>query len=183
VSSIRVEKERDPALTALRTTETLSDRRYPRVITPAEIESLPRLSFARGLSTIYYLSRERDDARYYYEGITFCEADMDSFEWEQSSWDESFHCTKGMIQVGVRDGAGKEITLRINEGEHAYLPGGFWYTLEASGVESIFLWTMGPAFKTGLSPLKEINVADAPAYSKALREARYTYQDGGPNGN
>jgi hypothetical protein len=183
LSSIRIEKERDSTLTALRTTETLSDRRYPRVITPKEIESLPLLTFARGLSTIYYLSRERDDARYYYEGVTYCDADMESFEWEQSSWDESFHCTKGTIQVGVRDGADAEMTLRINEGEHAYLPAGYWYTLQASGVDSVFFWTMGPAFKTGLAPLKEINVPDAPAYSEALRAARYTHENGSSNGN
>ena len=46
-----------------------SDRRYPRVITMQEIESLPRLLFKPGIDTAIFLSQERDDARYFRQGI------------------------------------------------------------------------------------------------------------------
>jgi hypothetical protein len=38
-------------------------RRFPRVISPDEINSMPRLKFAPGIDTSIFLSQERDDAR------------------------------------------------------------------------------------------------------------------------
>ncbi len=149
-----------------------SDRRYPRVITHEEIKQMPRMAFSKNCESAVFISRERDDARYFYQGICFHGADMEDFEYFQAAWDESYYCVKGLLRVAVRDAAGREKVYDIHEGDHFYLPAGFEYTLKASGVESINFWTMGPAFKAGLGPLKEIGVPDAPAYAKALVEMR-----------
>lgn len=149
-----------------------SDRRYPRVIKFDEIEAMPRLPFSEGCSSAIFLSRERDDARYFYQGMCFHGADMEDFGWHQSSWDEAYYCVKGVLRVAVSDDTGREKVFDIHEGEHFYLPAGYTYTLRASGVDSINFWTLGPAFKVGLKPLKEINLPEAPAYAKTLIEMR-----------
>jgi mannose-6-phosphate isomerase-like protein (cupin superfamily) len=149
-----------------------SDRRYPRVITFEEIESMPRLPFSKGCASGVFISRERDDARYFYQGLCFHDADMEEFKWMQSSWDETYYCMKGVIRVAVTDDTEREKVFDIKQGEHFYLPAGYTYTLKASGVESINFWTLGPAFKAGLKPLREIDIPEAPEYVKTLRAMR-----------
>jgi hypothetical protein len=39
-------------------------RRFPRVISPDEIDAMLRLKFAPGIDTSIFLSQERDDARH-----------------------------------------------------------------------------------------------------------------------
>src|SRR3979411_753856 len=109
--------------------EAYSEVRYPRIIKRKEIEPLPRMMFSRGCGTSVFLSPERDDARYFMQGLCFHDADMDECSWIEDAGDEAYFCISGVIRVGVRDGAGKEITLDIEEGEHAYLPAGYTYTL------------------------------------------------------
>jgi hypothetical protein len=155
-----------------------SDKRYPRIITFGEIESMPRLPFSKGCASGVFISRERDDARYFYQGICFHDADMEEYRWEQSNWDETYYCMKGTLRVNVEDAAGNEKLFDIEEGEHFYLPAGYTYTLKASGKESLNFWTLGPAFKAGLKPLKEIDIPEAPAYAKTLRELREELPDG-----
>jgi hypothetical protein len=148
------------------------DRRFPRVIDREEIDSLPLLEFAKGCASSVFLSRERDDARYIAHGYCFHAADMDEFVWDQSSWDETYFCIKGVLKLGVRDKDGNETELVMNEGEHGYLPAGYTYILRPSGVESINFWTLGPVLNVGLVPLKDIGMPDAPEYSKQLRALR-----------
>jgi hypothetical protein len=150
----------------------LGARRYPRIITFDEIKGMPRLPFSKGCASGVFISRERDDARYFYQGICFHDADMEDYRWEQSSWDETYYCMKGVLRVLVEDSEGNEKLFDIKESEHFYLPAGFTYTLKASGVESMNFWTLGPAFKVGLRPLREIDIPEAPEYAKSLRAMR-----------
>lgn len=139
-------------------------RRYPRVITPEEIDSMPRLTFNRGIQTNIFLSRERDDARYFRQGYCYYEADHDGFNWKQSDFDETHYCLEGKIHLRVRDANGREVVLEAQQGEHIYLPAGYEYTLEPTGVKTVFFWCSGPSPRTG--------VVEAPAYSKELTSLR-----------
>ena len=125
-------------------------RRYPRVIDEGEISAMPRLEFNTGIDTAIFLSRERDDARYFRQGYCYMEPDHGPYSWDQVNFDETHYCLKGMIRLRVRDAAGREITLEAAEGEHIYLPAGYSYTLEATGVQSTFFWTSGPSPRAGL---------------------------------
>src|ERR1700721_3096235 len=76
---------------------TPNARRYPRVITPDEINSMPRLTFKRGIDTAIFLSRERDDARYFRQGYCYQEPDHLPYEWDQADFDEPHYCLEGHI--------------------------------------------------------------------------------------
>jgi hypothetical protein len=139
-------------------------RRYPRVITMDEISTMPRLEFNTGIDTAIFLSRERDDARYFRQGVCFQEPDHGPYHWEQANFDETHYCLKGLIRLRVRDANGREVVLEAAQGEHIYLPAGYAYTLEATGVETAFFWTSGPSPRVGL--------VEAPDYSKELKSLR-----------
>jgi ethanolamine utilization protein EutQ (cupin superfamily) len=141
-------------------------RRYPRVITGDEITALPRLEFNTGIDTAIFLSRERDDARYFRQGYCYMEPDHQPYHWDQTNFDETHYCLEGQIRLRVRDKEGREVILEAGEGEHIYLPGGYAYTLEATGMKSVFFWSSGPSPRPGLVEAKD--------YSRqltALREA------------
>jgi hypothetical protein len=146
--------------------------RFPRVINRDEIDSLPRLRFSEGCESSVFLSRERDDARYFYHGLCYHGADMEDFEYEQASWDESYYCLKGRLRVIARDADGNETVLEAGVGEHIYMPAGYTYTLTASGEESLNFWTLGPALKAGIAALRDIDLPDAPEFAKKLRATR-----------
>lgn len=139
-------------------------RRYPRVITPDEIDKMPRLQFNTGIDTAIFLSRERDDARYFRQGYCYLEADHEPYHWEQKDFDETHYCLTGTVHLQVRDAADREIVLEAAEGEHIYLPAGYAYTLTASGVRTVFFWTSGPSPRAGL--------VEAKAYADELRALR-----------
>lgn len=143
---------------------TTSDRRYPRVITMKEILSLPRLRFERGIDTAIFLSQERDDARHFRQGVCWQEPDHDPYKWHQTNFDETHYCLKGKIRLCVKDADGRKIVLEAAQGEHIYLPGGYEYTLEPTGVETAFFWTSGPSPRYGL--------AEIPEYSNQLTALR-----------
>src|SRR5437588_12321904 len=71
-------------------------RRYPRVIGMEEISSLPRLEFNTGIGTAIFLSLERDDARYFRQGVCWMEADHAGYHWDQNNFDETHYCLEGM---------------------------------------------------------------------------------------
>jgi hypothetical protein len=56
------------------------------------------------------------------------------------------------------------VVLEATQGEHIYLPAGYAYTLEATGVEAAFFWTSGPSPRAGL--------VEAPEYSAQLKSLR-----------
>jgi mannose-6-phosphate isomerase-like protein (cupin superfamily) len=139
-------------------------RRYPRVISEDEIEAMPRLPFNDGIETNIFLSRERDDARYFRQGYCFAEPDHAGYQWDQTNFDETHYVLKGLIRLRVRDAAGREVVLEAGEGEHIYLPAGYAYELEPTGIETVFFWTSGPSPRSG--------VVEAPEYSQALKSLR-----------
>ena len=139
-------------------------RRYPRVLTLNDIASMPRLEFNTGIDTGLFLSQERDDARYFRQGICFAKPDHEPVNWNQTNFDETQFCLTGMIRLRVRDARGREVVLEAAPNEHIYLPAGYTYTLEKSGIASTFLWTSGPSAPVG--------IVEAPAYSKQLRALR-----------
>ena len=134
-------------------------RRYPRVITMTQIAALPRLPFNTGIGTSIFLSQERDDARHFRQGVCVQEPDHLPYNWKQSDFDETHYCLKGKIRLHVKDAVGREIILEAGPGEHIYLPGGYEYTLEASGVPTEFFWTSGPSPRFGLAELPEFSAA------------------------
>jgi hypothetical protein len=81
------------------------------------------------------------------------------------------------MRVICRDGDGREVTLEAAEGEHMYLPAGFWYTIRATGIETIAFWTVAPNLKQGIKPLVELNLPEAPEYSQKLKDLRDTVAD------
>lgn len=139
-------------------------RRYPRVIVPDEIDKMPRLEFNTGIDTAIFLSRERDDARYFRQGYCYGESDHLPYHWDQKDFDETHFVLKGKIHLVVEDADDRRVVLEAAEGEHIYLPAGYKYTLEASGVDYIFFWSSGPSPRVGL--------ADAPDYSTELTALR-----------
>ena len=138
--------------------------RYPRVTTMDEMEQLPRLPFNTGIDTCIFLSREATDTRYFRHGICWPGADHAGYTWEQYDFDETHWVIKGKIRLRVKDVDGREIVLEAKEGEHIYCPGGYVYTLEATGVDSAFYWTSGPSNRNGL--------VEVPEFSAAMRTQR-----------
>ncbi|MDP6184628.1 MAG: hypothetical protein QF609_12510 [Gammaproteobacteria bacterium] len=139
-------------------------QRYPKVMTPDEIEAMPRLEFNKGIETGIFISQEREDARYFRQGICYAKPDHEPVNWTQANFDESQCCLTGMIRLRVEDASGRQVVLEARPGEHIYLPAGYTYTLEATGIESSFLWTSGPSNGPG--------IVEAPGYSKQLRALR-----------
>jgi ethanolamine utilization protein EutQ (cupin superfamily) len=139
-------------------------RRFPRVISPDEIDSMPRLKFAPGIDTSIFLSQERDDARHFRQGYCYQEPDHTPYHWAQTNSDETHYCLKGKIRLKVEDAAGRVVYLEASPGEHIYLPGGYNYTLEPSGEQTAFFWTSGPSPRYGL--------VEQPEYSATLRSLR-----------
>ena len=64
---------------------------------------------------------------------------------------------EGKIRLKVEDAAGRIIYLEAATGEHIYLPGGYKYTLENTGVKTTFFWTSGPSPRYGLVEVKEFS--------------------------
>lgn len=140
-------------------------RRYPRVITPDEINSLPRLQFAAGINTSIFLSQERDDARHFRQGYCYQEPGHDDYHWDQTNFDETHYCLEGHIRLKVEDASGRVVYLEAAQGEHIYLPAGYKYTLESTGVKTVFFWTSGPSPRYGLVEIPEFS-----AELKSLRK-------------
>ncbi|HCU91123.1 MAG TPA: hypothetical protein DGR97_14320 [Gammaproteobacteria bacterium] len=139
-------------------------QRYPKVMSANDIETMPRLEFNTGIDTGIFISQEREDARYFRQGVCYAKADHEPVHWTQSNFDEAQYCISGMIRLRVEDAAGKVVVLEARPGDNIYLPAGYTYTLEATGVEYTFLWTSGPSNRPG--------IVEAPGYSKQLRALR-----------
>jgi len=139
-------------------------QRYPKVMSPDDIKDMPRLEFNKGIETAIFISQEREDARYFRQGICYAEPNHEPVNWYQANFDESQCCLTGMIRLRVQDANGKEVVLEAGPGEHIYLPAGYTYTLEATGIQSSFLWTSGPSHGPG--------IVEAPSYRKALLAQR-----------
>ncbi len=140
-------------------------RRYPRVITAEEINAMPRLPFAKGIGTSIFLSQEADDARHFRQGYCYQEPDHDDYHWDQTNFDETHYVLEGKIRLKVEDADGRVIYLEAGPGEHIYVPGGYKYTLEATGQKTTFFWSSGPSPRYGL-----VEVPEFSAELKAMRK-------------
>lgn len=160
---------------AIRASMPKRETRYPRHIRHKEIEAMPRLQFSKGCESGVFISRERDEARFYSQGLCFHAADMDDLVWQETSWDEAFYCMKGQLLVQVVDAEGNKAKFTVDEGDHFWAPAGYKYTLKASGVESINFWTMAPVMQSGWR-----YTGDDESYSDALISMRVpSQQDSG----
>lgn len=141
-----------------------SDTRFPRVITPKQIESMPRMIFEKGIDNAIFISQERDDARQFRHGYCFEQPGHVPYTWKQADFDESHFVLRGKIRLYVKDEAGREVILEAGPGEHIWLPAGYEYKLVTTGVETVFFWTSGPSPRRGLT--------EVPDYSKAMSDLR-----------
>lgn len=142
--------------------------RYPRHMRHKDIAAMPRYRFVPGMESGIFISRERDESRFYSQGLCFHDADMDDLVWEEVSWDEAFYCMKGQLVILVKDIEGNEAEFVVDEGDHFWAPAGYTYTLRASGVDSINFWTMAPVLHTGW---RDTGDPAGPAYSDMLINA------------
>lgn len=125
------------------------EARVPKTIRHADIVAMPRLRFGKGCESGIFISREREESRFYSQGLCFHDADMDDFTWDEVSWDEAFYCMKGQLRVHAVDVEGNESEFVVDEGDHFWAPAGYKYTLKASGVDSINFWTVAPVLHSG----------------------------------
>ncbi|MGB1885135.1 MAG: hypothetical protein ACPHUF_14620 [Gammaproteobacteria bacterium] len=147
--------------------------RAPRHMTHDEIAAMPRLKFTNGCESGIFISRERDESRFYSQGLCFHDADMDPLEWQEVSWDEAFYCMKGKLVVAVSDSDGNELEYIVEEGDHFWAPAGYKYILKASGVDSINFWTMAPVLHSGW---RDTGDPAGPGYSDMLLDSRPSQQ-------
>ena len=154
---------------AIRESVQRREHRVPRHITHKEIAAMPRLRFTRGCESGIFISRERDESRFYSQGLCFHDADMDDLTWEGVSWDEAFYCMKGQLKIIVTDPEGNEAEFIVDQGDHFWGPAGYKYTMKATGVESINFWTTAPVLFTGWSDTGD---AQGPTYHQMLLDDR-----------
>ncbi|RHW29137.1 hypothetical protein D0Z08_00345 [Nocardioides immobilis] len=126
-------------------------RRYPRVIDQAEIDSLPLLTYSPGIESVVFLTRERDDARYFRHGYCWIEVDATPYEWFPANFDETQYCLEGVIRVDAVDSVGAEVTLEAGPGEHLFLPAGYHYRWVPTEIRTMLFWTSGPSPRKGMS--------------------------------
>jgi mannose-6-phosphate isomerase-like protein (cupin superfamily) len=144
------------------------ERRYPRLSTFEQISSMPKIPYAKGCASAVFVSTEKDDSRYFTQGMCFHEPDMEDFVWDQTRWDEGLFCVKGKLHLHVRDADGNETDIYANEGEHIFVPAGYTYTLKATGVFSLNYWTLSPIHQFGL----KFDTDDGPEYHATLKSLR-----------
>ena len=144
------------------------EHRFPRHMTHSDIAAMPRLRFTKGCESGIFISRERDESRFYTQGLCFHDADMDDLVWEEVSWDEAFYCMQGELRIVVKDLEGNKAEFTVDEGDHFWAPAGYEYTLKASGVDSINFWTMAPVLHTGW---RDTGDPAGPGYSDMLLKA------------
>ncbi|MGU3438137.1 hypothetical protein ACNHUS_34655 [Actinomycetes bacterium M1A6_2h] len=126
-------------------------RRYPRVIDEPEIDALPLLEYSRGIETAIFITRERDDARYFRQGYCTIEVDAQPYEWFAPHFDESQFCLQGVIRVEATDADDRTVILEAGPGEHLLLPAGYRYRWVPTAKRTTMLWTSGPSGRIGLS--------------------------------
>ncbi len=154
---------------AIRASVPDTSHRVPKTIPFKEIEAMPRLQFTGGMRSGVFISKEREDSRYFSQGLCFHDADMEDLVWDEIGWDESFLCLKGKLLVFAKDVDGNVSEFEIEEGDHFWAPAGYEYTMRATGVDSINFWTMGPVQRTGWRYTDE---EYAPPYSAELVQMR-----------
>ncbi|MED5804008.1 hypothetical protein VX037_23580 [Gordonia sp. Z-3] len=137
--------------------------RFPRLFAFDEVASMPRIPFSRGMECGAFISREREGARYYSQGIGFHAAGADDVTWQATSWDESFTCLSGSLRVIVTDAEGKEVEFLVEAGKYFWAPAGYKYSVRSTGVEAVSYLTTAPQMPSGWR-----HTGDDESYSDAL---------------
>jgi len=142
-------KARREAGAVIRASVPTQEIRFPRLFRFDEIVAMPRIAFSNGVAAGTFISRERDGARYYSQGISFHAPDAEDVVWQATSWDEAFYCLDGRIRIVVTDAAGTDVEFTLEPGEYFWAPAGYKYSVKSTGVEARVLLTTSPQFRSG----------------------------------
>lgn len=148
---------------AIRASAPKHEIRFPRLFTLAEIEAMPRIAFSDGAAAATFISRERDGARYFSQGVTTFGADAKDIVWQETSWDEAFYCLEGEFRIVVTDVHGMELDFTVRAGEFFWAPAGYLYAVKSTGVEAKVHLTTAPQMPSGWR-----YTGDDESYSDAL---------------
>lgn len=148
---------------AIRASAPKQEIRFPRLFSLAEIGAMPAIAFSDGAESTIFISRERDGARYFSQGITTLRADAKDIVWQETSWDEAFYCLEGEFRILVTDVHGTELDFTMRAGEFFWAPAGYLYAVKATGVEAKALLTTAPQMPSGWR-----YTGDDESYSDAL---------------
>lgn len=152
---------------AIRASAPRQEIRFPRLFSLAEIEAMPRIAFSDGVAAATFISRERDGARYFSQGITRHRADAKDVVWQETSWDEAFYCLEGEVRIVVTDVQGDELDFTLRAGEFFWAPAGYLYAVKSTGVEAKVHLTTAPQMPSGWR-----YTGDDESYSDALMALR-----------
>lgn len=134
---------------AIRRSVPTQEIRFPRRFQSDEIEAMPRIAFSEGVAAGTFISRERDGARYYSQGISFHALDAKDVVWQATSWDEAFYCIEGTIHIVVTDADDVDVEYFLDAGEYFWAPAGYKYAVKSTGVEAKVLLTTSPQMPSG----------------------------------
>jgi mannose-6-phosphate isomerase-like protein (cupin superfamily) len=134
---------------AIRRSVPAQEIRFPRLFRFDEIEAMPRIAFSDGVAAGTFISRERDGARYYSQGISFHAPAAKDVVWQATSWDEAFYCIDGTIHIVVTDADDVNVEFSLEAGEYFWAPAGYKYTVKSTGVEAKMLLTTSPQMLSG----------------------------------
>lgn len=148
---------------AIRASAPKQEIRFPRLFSLAEIEAMPGIAFSEGAASTIFISRERDGARYFSQGITTLKADAKDIVWQETSWDEAFYCMEGEFRIVVTDVDGIELEFTVRAGEFFWAPAGYLYAVKSTGVEAKVQLTTAPQMPSGWR-----YTGDDESYSDAL---------------
>jgi homogentisate 1,2-dioxygenase len=100
-------------------------------------ENTPNIDLVRGMHARWVISSEANDSDEVGVAIIHQDSDMADLSWD-GKIDEVFFCAKGKLKVLFQD---KDNTIKgemmADEGEALFLPRGFHFKLQNTGVDSI----------------------------------------------
>jgi hypothetical protein len=122
----------------------------PLVVTVEDQKTIPIFPYPfKGMHTRPNVNSWMHDSKLFHMGTCDHAPDMDdaTFELEADKC-EIFYCAKGSLRLLWEDDKGNQGDLRCKEGEHMWLPGGYKYTLKATGEQAKNIWctTVGVVF-------------------------------------
>ena len=124
---------------------------------------MPQIAFSEGAESAIFISRERDGARYFSQGVTTLRANAKDIVWQETSWDEAFYCLEGEFRILVTDVHGVELAFTVHAGEFFWAPAGYQYAVKSMGVEAKVHLTTAPQMPSGWR-----YTGDDESYSDAL---------------
>jgi len=82
------------------------------------------------------------------EGICCLRADHAPIRWLQPDFEQIRLCLSGKLRLLVEDSHSEQTIIEALPGEGVYLPAGYAYTVEPTGVDTVFFWTFGTPDQT-----------------------------------